>query len=86
LSIEIKAAAAEGITEIWVIDNGIGRRKSYEINKGRTNHHSFATKANERRVELYNHRFHRNLQVDIIDDIHDNGLPKGTIVVIRIPD
>ena len=69
-----------------MIDNGIGRQRSYEINKGRANHHSFATKANERRVELYNHRFHRNLQVEILDNIDNKGLPKGTTVVINIPD
>jgi LytS/YehU family sensor histidine kinase len=86
LFIEIRASAIEGITEILVIDNGIGRQKSYEINKGRTNHNSFATKANERRVELYNHRFHRNLQVEILDNIDDKGFARGTTVVISIPD
>jgi LytS/YehU family sensor histidine kinase len=86
LLIEIRASAIEGFTDVLVIDNGIGRQKSYEMNKSRANHHSFATKANERRVELYNHRFHRNLQVEIFDNIDNKGLPKGTTVVINIPD
>jgi sensor histidine kinase YesM/ligand-binding sensor domain-containing protein len=68
-----------------VIDNGIGRKQSQELNKIRTKKHtSFATGATQKRLELLNYGLERNIGVTYHDlyDIHGNA--NGTKVVITI--
>jgi sensor histidine kinase YesM len=67
-------------------DNGIGRKASAEINKNRAHlHQSFATTANQKRVELIN-KTRKNKTNVTIEDLHDSDLnPTGTKVVITIP-
>ncbi|MGB3607642.1 histidine kinase, partial [Psychroserpens sp.] len=65
-------------------DNGIGIKASMKINASRYPHHrSFATSANEKRVELLNTNRARKITVDTVD----LALAKatGTRVVITIP-
>ncbi len=70
-----------------VTDNGIGRKRSGEINSQRlTKHTSFATGATQRRLELLNHdRKQQPIKVTYQDlyDIHENAA--GTEVTICIP-
>lgn len=68
-----------------VIDNGIGRKQSQELNKIRTKKHtSFATGATQKRLELLNYGLERTIGVSYHDlyDIHGNAA--GTKVVISI--
>lgn len=67
-----------------VEDNGIGRTSSSKINKSKSiGHKSFATGANQSRVELINQNRDKKLKVNIIDLYKDGG-PSGTRVEIYI--
>ncbi len=67
-------------------DNGVGRQASEQINKNRREHHkSFATSANQKRVELINKTRTKKISV-CIEDLYDaNKNPNGTEVIINIP-
>lgn len=67
-------------------DNGIGRMASAEINKNRAHlHQSFATTANQKRVELIN-KTRKNKTNVTIEDLYDSeNNPTGTKVIISIP-
>lgn len=72
--------------EITIEDNGIGRKKSEELNKSRPDKHtSFSTNANQKRLEILNNGKSDKLAVEIIDKNNDNPADSGTIVIIRIP-
>lgn len=65
-------------------DNGVGRKASALINKGRSiQHKSFSTGANDKRLEIINQNLDREIKVDIID-LEEEGKPSGTRVVITI--
>lgn len=69
-----------------ITDNGIGRKKSADLNKNRRlNHQSFATKANQDRLDLLNYGRKEKIGVEIIDLYTENKEPKGTQVVLKIP-
>lgn len=73
--------------EITIEDNGIGRKKSEELNKSRPDKHaSFSTNANQKRLEILNNGKSDKLAVEIIDKNNNNDPNvSGTIVIIRIP-
>jgi LytS/YehU family sensor histidine kinase len=76
----------EAAIEITVDDNGIGRQKSGELNKLKMkNHHSFATNANQTRLEILNKGLKNSIALHIIDKVDDNGQPAGTTVILTIP-
>jgi hypothetical protein len=67
-------------------DNGIGRTASGKLNISRAHFHkSFATTANQKRVELINKTKKNKTTVSIEDlyDVDENAI--GTRVVISIP-
>lgn len=69
-----------------VTDNGIGRKRSNEINAQRQKKHiSFATGATQKRLELLNHGRPRPITIVYTDlvDAHHNAI--GTQVTITIP-
>jgi len=69
-----------------IVDNGIGRTKSHEINQMRNpDHKSFATQATKSRIELLNHDRQNPIKEEIIDLVDENGEGTGTKVVLRIP-
>ncbi|AFM03234.1 putative regulator of cell autolysis [Bernardetia litoralis DSM 6794] len=74
--------------QLKIIDNGIGREKSAEINarKAKT-HTSFATQATTERLELLKNQSINNQNIEAkINDLKDNqGNPKGTEILILIP-
>jgi len=73
------------IVECIIVDNGVGREKSKEINQKRTaQHKSFALKATTERLDLLNYGREKKIGVEIID-LKENGEAKGTKVVLRIP-
>lgn len=76
------------ILMVKVEDDGIGRQASFELNKKRIQHQSFATSANAKRLQLLNQGRQQNTKIGIkyIDKTDDNSqAPTGTIVYIYIP-
>ena len=70
---------------IVIDDNGIGRKKSMELNKIRADKHKpFATEANLKRIEILN-QGNNNIGVVYTDKIDAFGQSNGTIVTITIP-
>lgn len=69
-----------------ITDNGIGRKRSGEINAMRQiRHTSFATGATQKRLELLNVNRPKSIAVQIQDLMDTNGQPSGTRVTIKIP-
>lgn len=67
-------------------DDGVGREKSFEINKNyREKHKSLGTKITNKRIEAINKLYNRNFSIDYIDLKDQNGAPSGTRVLLRIP-
>ena len=68
-----------------VIDNGVGRKRSAEINARRYNgHKSFASEATQSRLELLNHNSKGKIGVQITD-LQDGNDVLGTKVTLSIP-
>jgi ligand-binding sensor domain-containing protein/signal transduction histidine kinase len=69
-----------------VTDNGIGRKRSGEINSMREKKYSsFATGATQKRLELLNYRKKELISVTYEDLYDATGQPTGTNVAINIP-
>lgn len=63
-----------------VTDNGIGRKKSHEINQRREGAHtSFATSQNDKRIELINESSDFDISL-VVEDLMENGAVAGTRV------
>lgn len=76
---------AEGL-RITIDDNGIGRKRSEEVNRNRyRTHQSFAMSANAKRMELLNREHDNMLGVSIIDKYNELQEPQGTTVQINLP-
>jgi Histidine kinase len=73
------------LLKIVIDDNGIGRKKSQELNaiKNR-DHQSFAMDANKKRLEILKHNF-KEIHFEIIDKYSELGEASGTQVVILLP-
>lgn len=81
LKIEFKQIGSN--LKIIVEDNGIGRKKSWEMRK-KTDHTSFAVSANEKRLKIIN-KENPSIVGVVFDDLYDeNNLPAGTRVTINI--
>ncbi len=65
-----------------IIDNGVGRKKSAEINLRRTKYKSFATEANKKRIDLINETYSQKIILNTID-LFDNDMPIGTKVIFK---
>jgi LytS/YehU family sensor histidine kinase len=69
-----------------ITDNGIGRKRSSEINRMREKKHtSFATGATQRRLELLNQGKAQTITVSFVDLFDANGNGSGTKVLLYIP-
>jgi len=85
-SLEISLKQVDKWLECIIIDNGIGRKKSMEINKIRyPNHKSFATGAVKSRLELLNYNSSSPIAEEYEDLVDDQGNASGTKVRLRIP-
>ncbi len=74
------------VIEVYIEDNGIGRKKAREINEKRhTNHRSFSSEANKTRLEILNSENRNHISVLITDKTDEYGNSKGTLVQINIP-
>lgn len=66
-------------------DNGIGRKKSAEINSRQNpDHQSFSSEANQYRAEILTKNSKKNHTIEIVD-LENEGLPTGTKVILHIP-
>lgn len=69
-----------------VEDDGIGREKSAEINRGRhKSHKSMGLDITKRRIGLLNQPGQKDFKVEIYDRLDEYGKPSGTRVFLRIP-
>lgn len=74
------------LLQVQVDDNGIGRKRSEEINfKKNAAHRSFSTKANKTRLDILNSDRENPISVRIIDKVDEYNNPLGTTVQINIP-
>lgn len=82
----ITFAKISSILQIVIEDNGIGRKRSAELNKIKTEKYkSFSTKANEKRLEILNKNSEKNIGVEYIDKFDSAGNANGTKVILSIP-
>ncbi|WP_461790291.1 sensor histidine kinase [Pedobacter sp.] len=71
---------------VRIDDNGIGRKKSIELNKIKQGtHKSFATEAIQSRIDLINENKKHKITVEYIDKIAANDQSMGTTVIIKFP-
>ncbi len=71
---------------VTVDDNGIGRKKSEELNALKmSRHQSFATSANQKRLEILNKGLQNTIALQITDKEDEFGQPAGTMVKLTIP-
>lgn len=74
------------IMRIVISDNGIGRKKSMELNAIKNKkHYSFATQAIEKRVKLLNEFTGKEITVEYVDEALDSERVTGTTVILKIP-
>jgi ligand-binding sensor domain-containing protein/anti-sigma regulatory factor (Ser/Thr protein kinase) len=85
-TLRIDFTLRNNVLQVIIEDNGIGRKKSEELNKIRKDKHdSFAGKANATRLEILN-RGQENKVGVVIEDLYSAaGNPIGTRVIIQIP-
>ncbi|MES2864914.1 MAG: histidine kinase [Bacteroidota bacterium] len=83
LNISFTHLKEEDSIQCIILDNGVGREKASKLRQ--TKHQSFATNANEKRLELLN--FGKDKKIGCsIDDLRDeNNNPNGTKVTLLIP-
>ncbi|MQP53251.1 sensor histidine kinase [Flavobacterium sp. LMO9] len=69
-----------------VEDNGIGRNASFILNQNKVKYHtSFATSANEKRLNLINIDRLQKISIETIDLSKENNECAGTRIIITIP-
>ncbi|MCX6318682.1 MAG: histidine kinase [Bacteroidetes bacterium] len=72
--------------QVTVEDNGIGRKRSEELNQLRQRkHQSFSTQANQKRLEILNKGLANTIALQITDKQDEQGHAAGTRVVLMIP-
>lgn len=76
----------EEIILITIDDNGIGRKKSNELNSIKIGKHpSFATDAMQKRIDLLNMNKTRKITLKYVDKMNEAENSLGTKVIIEIP-
>ena len=83
LEIFFEMLKEEQMLKCTVLDNGIGRERASQLRNKK--YQSFATKANQNRLELLNFGKEKKIGVTIDDLINDNNEPIGTQVTLLIP-
>ena len=78
--------AEQSHVKITITDNGIGRAKSLEINKNRLHKkESLGIKLTEERLFNFSKDYENNYDLTFIDLHDENGIPKGTSVILNVP-
>lgn len=84
--LKIQFIQTEDGLKVYIEDNGIGRKQSYQINQRNKNKPvSFATKAIAERIELFNRLYKQKITYEVIDryDLLNNAI--GTSIHLFIP-
>ncbi len=82
----IQFSETEDYISIIIDDNGIGRKKSGELNSIKNkNHQSFATKAIQNRIDLLNQNQTNKISIEFTDKVNPSQIAIGTTVRIEIP-
>ena len=82
----IQFLETEDYISIIIDDNGIGRKKSGELNSIKNkNHQSFATKAIQNRIDLLNQNQINKIYIEFTDKVNPSQMAIGTTVRIEIP-
>jgi len=71
--------------EVTIEDNGIGRKRSAELNAKGSRHRPFSTEANQKRLEIMNKAIPEGFTVRYIDRVDAQGRAEGTTVVLLMP-
>lgn len=75
----------DNFLKVTIDDNGVGRMRSQELNKIKNKQHqSFATQANEKRLDALNRGHAGAVNVHYIDKVSSEGQPTGTTVELMI--
>lgn len=82
--IDIRFIVNEDTLICEVEDNGIGRKRSKELNK-RRDHRSMATQINKDRIRLLKTSLSDQVDIQIIDKVSSSGDAEGTKVIIKLP-
>jgi sensor histidine kinase YesM len=84
--LKITFVSTDHYIQIEIDDNGIGRKKSGELNEIRNQKHkSFATKAIEQRIDVLNKNTSKKITISFIDKVTGSGVAIGTKVILNIP-
>ena len=76
----------ENVLVVEIADNGIGRKRSQELNaKSARQHISFSTEATQKRIELMNRTLPEGFSVEYIDHVNEAEEPEGTTVILYMP-
>jgi two-component sensor histidine kinase/streptogramin lyase len=70
---------------VTITDNGVGRKRSEELNAKASRHRPFSTEATQKRIELMNKALPHGFAVEYVDHRADDGQAEGTTVVLRMP-
>lgn len=81
--IKIKAIKLSNDIEITITDNGIGRKKSEEINKSRKKHNSHGIGLVKQKIEIIKLKYNQHIELTIQD--LNSSLQTGTVVTLKIP-
>ena len=85
LTISITDFENEYVTFI-IKDNGVGRMTSAEIKKTSViNRESLGMQITNERIDLVRQLYHKEIKIEIIDHVTDEGGSLGTEVIISIP-
>ena len=72
--------------DVYIEDNGIGRKQSMQINQRNKNKpQSFATKAIAERIELFNRLYKLKIRHDVFDRFDELNNSTGTAIHLFIP-
>ena len=81
--ISIKANKSLNHIIITISDNGIGRKKSEEINKNRKKHNSHGIGLVQQKIEIIKLKYNQDIELSIQD--LNSTLQSGTVVTLKIP-
>jgi hypothetical protein len=75
----------ENLLQVIIEDDGIGRQKAAELkSKSATKHKSFGMQITRDRIAIVNKLFNMHATIQF-QDLHSDGLPTGTRVILNIP-
>jgi len=84
--LKLKFEQSGEFLEVSIEDNGIGRKKSGELNAIKSKkHQSFATQAIQNRIDLLNNAATEKITIRYEDHVNQNNQSVGTTVFFQIP-